>query len=96
MNLIVLHEAEIEFSESVTYYEKKEEGLGARFRNEVAAATHWIEENPNVPRLRNKGYRRVNLRTFSHYLTYIVRGDTIWIVAIAHAHRRPEFWLNRI
>ena len=96
MMLITLDEAEQELAESVAYYEFREPGLGARFRDEVAAAVHWIIRNPEVPRLRPKGYRRVNLSAFPHYIAYVIRGDTIWIVAIAHGHRRPEFWIGRI
>ena len=96
MKLIVLHEAEIEFSESVIHYESKQPGLGRRFRDEVAAQLEWILQNPNVPRLRPRGYRRVNLKVFSHYIAYIVREDVIWIAAVAHAHQRPEFWLGRM
>jgi toxin ParE1/3/4 len=96
MTLITLDTAEQEFAESVHYYESKERGLGSRFRDEVAAAVNWIVQNPEMPRLRPKGYRRVNLRAFPHYIAYVVRGDTIWIVAIAHGHRRPEFWVKRI
>ena len=96
MTLLTLHEAEVEFNESVIYYEARQPGLGARFRDEVVAVVNQILRNPELPRLRPKGYRRVKLRVFQHYVSYIIRGDVIWIVAIPHAHRRPEFWLERI
>lgn len=96
MTLITLDEAEQEFVESVLYYESREPGLGLRFRNEVVAVLDWILRFPEVPRLRPKGYRRVNLCAFPHYVAYIIRADTIWVLAVAHAHRRPEFWIRRI
>ena len=96
MTLIVLEQAEKEFSKSAAYYESKERGLGFRFRDQVAEIVNWIQEHPEIPRLRPRGYRRVNLRVFSHYVAYVIRGDTLWIVAIAHAHQRPEFWIRRI
>ena len=96
MRVVILGEAEREFAESVAYYEAKQAGLGWRFRMEVVGAVGWIERNPEVPRLRAKGYRRRNLKAFPHYLAYIVRGETISIVAVAHGHRRPEFWLDRV
>jgi plasmid stabilization system protein ParE len=96
MRLVILGEAEREFAESVAYYEAKEPGLGWRFRNEVVKAVNRIFRHPELSRLRPKGYRRFNLHAFPHYIAYVVRGDTIWIVAIAHAHRRPEFWIGRI
>jgi plasmid stabilization system protein ParE len=92
MTVDILAEAEREFAESAAYYESKEAGLGWRFRTD---AVGWIETNPELPHLRPKGYRRRNLRAFPHYLAYIIRGETVLIVAIAHGHRRPEFWLDR-
>ena len=96
MRLVILGEAEREFAESVTYYEAKEAGLGWRFRTEVVQAVDWIERNSELPRIRPKGYRRRNLHAFPHYVAYVLRDETLWIVAIAHAYRRPEFWLDRI
>ncbi len=63
---------------------------------EVAAVVGWISRFPELPRMRRKGYRRVNLRAFPHYVAYVIREETIWVVAIAHGHRRPEFWIDRI
>ena len=94
MTVIILAEAEREFTESVAYYESKETGLGWRFRKEVVEAVGSIERNPELPRLRPKGYRRRNLQAFPHYIAYVIRDDTILIIAIAHGHRRPEFWLD--
>jgi plasmid stabilization system protein ParE len=94
--VLILGEAEREFAKSVAYYEAKEAGLGRRFAREVAQAVGWIKRNPELPRLRAKGYRRRNLKAFPHYLAYVIRGETIWIVAVAHGHRRPEFWLGRV
>jgi toxin ParE1/3/4 len=48
-----------------------------------------------VARLRVGGYRRVNLKKFRHYIAYLQIGTTIWILAIAHGHRKPEFWIER-
>ncbi len=96
MRLVILGEAEREFVESVAYYEAKEAGLGWRFRTEVVEAVGWIKRNPELLRLRPKGYRRRNLHTFPHYIAYVIRDKTLWIVAIAHAYRRPEFWIDRI
>ena len=55
-----------------------------------------IEADPMQPRLRRKCYRRVNLSVFRHYIAYVIRGDLVFVVAICHAHRRPEFWMQRI
>ena len=95
MNLKVLQKAEAELNEAIAYYEEKESGLGLRLKAEARHAINWIGENVNVPRLRPKGYRRVNLKVFSYYIAYFIWADTIWILAVAQSHRRPEYWIVR-
>lgn len=77
MTIITLGEAEREFAESVRYYETKELGLGVRFRDQVVVAVSRIVQNPDLPRARRRGYRRVNLRIFPHYIAYVTRADPI-------------------
>jgi hypothetical protein len=36
-----------------------------------------------------------DLKVFKQYVAYFIWADTIWVVAIAHGHQRPEFWLER-
>lgn len=96
MKLVLLHEAEIEFWESVEYYEHKSPGLGIRFKEEVDLFLAKIEADPVQPRLRQGGYRRVNLAVFKHYIAYIVRGEVLLVVAICHGNQRPGFWRDRL
>ena len=96
MKAVLLHEAEIEFWESVNHYEARSAGLGISFKEEVDLFLEKIEADPLLARLRAGGYRRVNLSIFRHYIAYIIRGDVLWVVAICHSHRKPEFWLNRL
>jgi hypothetical protein len=95
MQTRIVAEAEFELSEAIQYYEEIEPGLGLRLKDEARAAVTWIESHPAVPRLRSSGYRRVNLKIFRYFIAYAVRNDTIWILAIAHGHRRPDFWSAR-
>ncbi len=95
MNVEVLKEAEDELNAAVAFYEDAEPGLGIRLKDEARAVIQWIAKNPEMPRLREKGYRRVNFKVFQHYIAYFIWADTIWVLAIAHAHRRPEYWLER-
>ena len=95
MKIILLHDAEVEFWETVDYYERQSAGLGIRFREEVDRFLEKIQANPLLPLLRKNGYRRVNLSVFRHYLAYIIRDDILWVVAICHSHQEPEFWIDR-
>lgn len=95
MRLVVLREAAGEFADAAAYYEQQQAGLGGRFRDEVDHQIRWIAEHPEVPRLRPHGFRRANLRIFPFYIAYVVRADTLWVLAIAHGHRKPEYWIDR-
>jgi hypothetical protein len=44
MTQITLEDAEREFVGSVAYYESREPGLGARFRDEVEGVMDWISD----------------------------------------------------
>jgi hypothetical protein len=90
-----LPEARDELLEAVAYYEGEASGLGSILWEEVDRHIAWIERNYEVPRSRPGGYRRVNLKLFPYYISYIVREPAIWILAIAHGHRRPEYWIDR-
>lgn len=95
MKLEILQEAEAELNQAVARYEGVEPGLGIRLKEEVRRTLFWIREHPNLPHLRTKGYRRVNLKVFRYYIAYHLWDETIWILAIAHGHRRPEYWIER-
>ena len=95
MNVEVLQEAESELREAIDHYEKIDPRLGVRLKEEARKVMRWVQANPLLPRLRLKGYRRVNLRGFPYYLPYFIWNDTIWILAFAHGRRRPEYWVQR-
>jgi plasmid stabilization system protein ParE len=95
MNLRILDEAADEFSDAIGRYESIESGLGIRLKEEVKSVVDWIADHPELPRVRSKGYRRVNLKVFPDYIAYILHADVIWVLAVAHSARLPEYWIAR-
>ena len=95
MNLRILDEAAAELAEAIARYESIESDLGVRIKEEVKSVVAWIADHPELPRVRSKGYRRVNLKIFPFYIAYILHADTIWVLAIAHSARLPEYWIVR-
>lgn len=96
MTLEFLAEASEELLEAVMYYEEKEAELGLRLLDEVDDVCDSILANPLLWREREGGYRRVNCPIFPYYVAYFIRGERIIIAAVAHAHRKPEYWKNRL
>ena len=95
MNIKFVDEAGFEFLDVISYYEEQQAGLGRRFKTEVERTLLWLVEHPEVYPLRPNAYRRLNLRIYPYYIAYIVRGSTLWILAVAHSHRKPEYWIQR-
>ena len=96
MNYEFLTEARDEFWEAALYYEAKEPGLGVRLREEVEHVVERILADPYLWRERAGGYRRVNCPVFPYYVAYFIRADKVMIAAVAHGHRKPDFWKDRM
>lgn len=96
MKTLFLPEARLELAESSSYYENRLQGLGLRFKNEIARVCARIAEDPLLWRERKGGYRRVNCPNFPFYVVYFIRKEAVVIAAVAHGHRLPEYWKHRI
>lgn len=89
-------DAKTEYTDAILYYESCRPGLGAAFTLEVEAAIQRILEAPTRWRTIEKDVRTCRTRTFPYALLYTMRGDTIFIVAVMHLHRKPGYWRERI
>ena len=95
MKVHLVPEAQEEFFDALEYYKGAGRSLGRRFKDEIVQCIGWIAIHHDYYRLRPGGYRRINLKVFPYYLPFIQRGDVLWVLAVAHAARRPEYWINR-
>lgn len=68
MILHFLPDAASEFYEAIDYYDARQEGLGARWSEEVRQVCRSIVQQPLLWRERRGGYRRVNCPVFPYYL----------------------------
>ncbi len=95
MKVIILQQAFEEFNDAIEYYGEKQNGLGLKLKEDVDHHVKWILRNSNVPKIRVAGYRRVNFRVFPYYTAYTIKDKIIWIIAIAHSYRIPQYWIKR-
>ncbi len=96
MRLQFLDIAAVEFDEAVAYYEVARVGLGEDFRGDVATGLQRIQNHPMAWRPLGPELRRYRLRRFPYGLIYHVSEDQLLIVAVAHLHRRPGYWRDRL
>ncbi|MBW1677401.1 MAG: type II toxin-antitoxin system RelE/ParE family toxin [Deltaproteobacteria bacterium] len=88
--------ANIELDEAVRYYDHQLPGLGFRFYQEVDAAIERIRLMPEAWTKIGKHTRRCILKGFPYGLLYAIEIDEILITAVAHLHRDPEHYKDRI
>jgi hypothetical protein len=87
--------AEIELDEAIRWYEVQASGLGDAFLVEVLSAATRIAQYPEAWQLLDEGVRRCRLSRFPYGLIYVIEGGNVLVLAVAHLHRKPDYWRDR-
>ena len=89
--------AKLELDNATLYYELELIGLGKIFKEEIKKAILRIKLFPQGWSLDNKNkIRKYTLHKFPYKILYSLENDCILIIAIAHQHRKPDYWIDRI
>lgn len=96
MNVRFYKAAQKEFDSAVEYYETQLSGLGSRYRHEVLDCLARIKLFPDSYSLISKRTRRCLVSKFPYGIIYQATSDEIIVVAVAHLHQRPDYWVPRI
>lgn len=89
-------EAEAEFVQAIDYYEECEVGLGYDFAVEVYSAIERTKAYPKAWPIIEEDIRRSLVRRFPYGILYTEEADELFIVAVMHLHRDPDYWQHRI
>ena len=84
-----------EAESSERWYRERNETAAERFRRELDRAVELIGERPEAAPPYVGNTRRFLLRRFPFFVADRVFSQRIQIVAVAHARRRPHYWLGR-
>jgi plasmid stabilization system protein ParE len=95
MRVIFSRYAVLELDDAVHFYEMEFEGLGKKFKAEVEKAIRRVSEYPRAWSIESGGIRKCLLHKFPYKLLYSIEEDHIFIIAVAHQHRKPEYWVDR-
>lgn len=89
-------EADAEFAEAVRYYTKIDPQLGVRFYKEIERVILAACRHPDRYFRFSPPARRALARKFPYSVVYLDEPDRVWIVAVMHAKRRPDYWRARL
>ena len=88
--VIVQPEAEADMAEAFAWYERRVSGLGHDFLTEVDRAIERIADAPLLAAAIHRDARRAIPRRFPYAIYYILRGETVFVIAVLHQRRNPS------
>ena len=88
--------ASIEIDDAISFYNYQERGFGKIFFEEVLQIIELISEFPELWPQNTANTRKATLKKFPYNLIYSAEKDMIYIIAVAHHHREPEYWIDRV
>ena len=95
MRVIFSYYAKLELDDATCYYDLEYQGLGQRFKKEVRGAARRISEYPEAWSIERGEVRKCLLHKFPYKLLYSIEEDHVFIIAVAHQHRKPDYWIDR-
>lgn len=96
MNVEFHPEAMAEFSQAVEFYEDRQPLVGVRFRDRVREIVAGLSDRPDLGWTHRAGTRLQRVSRFPYGVIFLVQGERIQIVAVAHCSRRADYWLVRL
>ena len=88
--------AESEQVGSAAFYERRRPFLGDHFLDLIEEALAKIRNTPEMGKPGKFLTRSWKVRRFPFPIVYLNQAERIWIVAVAHLSRKPDYWNRRI
>jgi len=92
----LLKPALTELDDGIVWYEEQVSGLGIEFLDEILETFKRIKLNPDAWAPFSDRTRRCLVHRFPYGIIYQIRENEISIIAIAHLHRKPDYWKDRM
>lgn len=89
-------EAAAEYAEAASYYAQIHPELGGRFYDEMDRLIQNVRREPQRFRQFEPPARRHFSTVFPYAVIYVEQPDRIWILAMMHMKRRPDYWKRRL
>jgi plasmid stabilization system protein ParE len=94
-NIVFHPDVALEVKASYKWYEEQAVGLGEDYLSELESAYEAIIEFPDTWPKFQRNFHRFLLGKFPFSVIYRSNGNSIYVVAVMHNHRKPGYWLSR-
>jgi plasmid stabilization system protein ParE len=89
-------DARAEFDEAFDWYAKRSVGAAIGFASEIDVAVESIIADPERFVRTYAGCQLCRVKRYPYCLVYQHSADSITVIAVAHAKRRPGYWRTRL
>ena len=96
MNIRISKLAQKEIDDAVIWYDSQSKGLGTRFLDDLDRTIRRIAAYPLASMEIEQGLRRCLFSRFPYGIIYGIASETVIVVAVAHLHREPKYWIDRL
>ncbi len=102
MSYRVHPDADQEAEAAAEWYAAHAPNLGIEFARQYALTVGWIADSPQRYPIADDGPDGVECRNVTHLgrfpyrVVYALFGEDIFIVAVAHHHQSPGYWVERV
>ena len=96
MKVRFLKPAQSEVDDAVAWYDSQSRTLGTQFLDDFDRAIRRIVAYPLANTKIEGVLRRCLLSRFPYGIIYGIDSDSIIVIAIAHLHREPRYWIDRL
>lgn len=96
MKVRFLKPAQSEVDDAFAWYDSQSQGLGTQFLDDLDRVIRRIVAYPLSGMEIEQGLRRCLLSRFPYGIIYGIDSETVIVVAVAHLHRKPRYWIDRL
>ena len=84
-----------ELRKSADFYKIRSPQAAQRFAMAIDEAIRAVDADPNLCARVGSRERACRVKKFPFQIIFRVSGDVLYVVAVAHAKRRPGYWNRR-
>jgi len=81
--------------EGYLWYYRQNPPAADRFESGFQEALDRIRKDPRWWAIYDDTHRFVRIKDFPYHVIFRPEGETIWVVAVAHDSRNPDYWRGR-
>ena len=96
MKILLLPPSDKELDDAIEYYNDQQIDLGDNFYKEFIKTTDLIDKFPKTWKKVGRSTHKINIKRFPYLILYVIDGNNILITCIAHQHRNPTYYIERI